>query len=130
MAANIIKPETWVRYRPSLCKGCWAGCCTLPVKVSAEDLYHMGFITYREVNASLPKLFIRLKKEGIVRSLNLRSEVFTLAQRPNHDCIFLDEKRLCTIYERRPSVCRSFPENSKRPGYCPSQRKEKGGYGK
>lgn len=120
---NILNPKTWVRFRPALCRGCWAGCCTLPVKVSTEDLFHMGFLKVDEVNRPLQPLFEKLKKQGIVRRLNQRSAVFTLAEKGNGDCIFLTELRRCSIYSNRPSVCRAFPFNSARPGYCPSQKK-------
>jgi hypothetical protein len=41
---EIAKPTTWKKFNPSMCKGCWAGCCTMPVQVTSEELYHMGFI--------------------------------------------------------------------------------------
>lgn len=83
----------------------------------------MGYLAAHEVNGSLPRIFTKLKKAGVVRRLSTRSSFFTLAQRKNGDCIFLDDNRRCIIYERRPTICRAFPLNSARPGYCPSQRK-------
>ena len=35
-------------------------------------------------------------------------QMLFLAQRPNGDCIYLDSLRGCSIYERRPAVCRAF----------------------
>ena len=32
----------------------------------------------------------------------------TLARRPNGDCVYLDRKHGCTIWERRPIVCREL----------------------
>ena len=119
-----LKPETWVRYRPSLCQNCQAGCCTLPVQVTTEDLYHMGFLKFEEVNGSFKEIAARLKKEGLIQSSNEREAVFTLTQKKGGDCLFLDENRRCTIYERRPTICRRFPENSARPGFCPHREKK------
>lgn len=31
-----------------------------------------------------------------------------LAHKPNRDCIYLDRNKGCTIWERRPSVCRGL----------------------
>lgn len=119
MPVDILRPRTWVRYNPQNCLSCQSGCCTLPLRVDSEDLHHMGFIRADEVNA--PKLPIarRLKKQGIIRSYNQRSELFTIRRHANNDCIFLDEARRCSIYDRRPFVCRSYPEYSVRPGFCP-----------
>lgn len=82
----------------------------------------MGFVQIGEVNGPKKRIATRLKKEGIISSYNARSELFTVKRHRNHDCIFLDEKRLCKIYERRPFVCRSFPQYSARPGFCPHQK--------
>lgn len=121
---DIDRPSSWPKYRAGLCDGCWAGCCTLPVEVSAFDLIRLGLITEDEAAASLKKVARRLSKEGLVRDLNPRTGIFTLEQRGGRDCVFLGEKdRLCTVYERRPEVCRTFPKIGPRPGYCPAKRK-------
>jgi uncharacterized protein len=123
---DVLRPKTWVRYEPSLCKGCRAGCCTLPVVVDAEDLFHMGHLTLYQVTGPLKRIANRLKKEGIIRSFRERSRTFVLQRTKQDECIFLDENRMCRIYDRRPYVCRKFPENAVRPGFCPSQRKSSG----
>lgn len=116
-------PETWVPYRASLCRGCWAGCCTMPVQVTSEELFHMGFLAAHEVNGPLKRIANRLIKQGILRSYNARTRLFRLQQVNGNDCVFLDANRLCKIYDRRPSICREFPRNSVRPGFCPAIRK-------
>lgn len=122
---EIAKPSSWVEFKPSMCRGCWAGCCTMPVQVTSEELYHMGFIDAHQVNGPLKRISQKLIKAGIIKSFNSRNRLFRLKQRENGDCVFLDTNRLCTIYENRPSICRGFPFNSVRPGFCPSQRKRK-----
>jgi Fe-S-cluster containining protein len=119
---DIANPKTWVKFKTSLCRGCWAGCCTMPVQVTSEELFHMGFIEAHQVNGPLKRLAQRLIKMGIIRSFNSRTRLFRLKQHENGDCVFLDANRLCKIYENRPSICRGFPFNGARPGYCPSQR--------
>jgi Fe-S-cluster containining protein len=124
MAVDVGRPSTWVKYRSGLCEGCWGGCCTLPVEVSAYDLMRLGVATEDECASSLKKLARRLENEGITQHFNPRSGIFTLEQRHGRDCIYLDPKtRLCTVYEKRPEVCRKFPSIGPRPGWCPKQEK-------
>ena len=120
---DIGRPSTWVRFTgPKLCEGCFAGCCTLPVEVAASDLIRLGVITEDEANASLKKVFRKLHKEGIVRSFHPTVGLFILEQRMGRDCLYLHpETRQCTVYEKRPEVCRKFPKIGPRPGYCPKQ---------
>lgn len=63
-------------------------------------------------------------RAGMVKNFRVKTGLFTLAQRPNGDCLYLDSERRCTIYDKRPSVCRRFPEIGPRPGHCPAERFE------
>jgi Fe-S-cluster containining protein len=118
------RPSTWVKYKAGLCNGCVAGCCTLPVEVSAADLIRLELITEEEASESLKKVAKKLLKEKWIQAFNARSGIFILDQRYGEDCVFLGRKdRLCTVYEKRPEVCRQFPKIGPRPGYCPGRRK-------
>lgn len=124
MSADAQRPSTWRKYRPGLCDGCWSGCCTLPVEVSAADLVRLKVATEDEAALSLKDLARRLTRERIIQSFNAKTQIFVLAQRAGRDCLYLDEKtRLCTVYERRPNVCRQFPKIGPRPGFCPASKK-------
>ena len=123
MPVDTVRPKSWVPYDPKHCKSCQAGCCTLPLRVDSEDLFHMGFIKMDQVNGPLKRIAKRLLKQGIIRSYSTRTNLFMIQRHKNNDCIFLDQNRRCSIYERRPFVCRSFPEYSARPGFCPYQKK-------
>jgi Fe-S-cluster containining protein len=117
------KPSTWKAYQKGMCEGCSAGCCTLPLEVSAYDLMRLELITEDEAASSLKKAAKRLMKEGIVRSYLAKSGVFMIEQRYGRDCIFLGEKdRRCTVYEKRPEVCRQFPKIGPKPGFCPERK--------
>ncbi len=118
---HIDRPSTWIRYRKGLCEGCWAGCCTLPVEVSPFDLMRLELITEDEAAGSLKKAAKRLMREGLVRDFNPRSQLFILEQRYGRDCIFLDDQRMCSVYDKRPEVCRKFPRIGPRPGWCPAK---------
>lgn len=114
------RPSEWVKYRSGMCQGCWGGCCTLPVEASAGDLIRLGLITEDEAAASLKKVARRLEKEGKIQAFVARSGLFVLEQRNGRDCIYLHPRtRLCTVYEKRPEVCRQFPKIGPKPGYCP-----------
>jgi Fe-S-cluster containining protein len=122
---DVGRPSTWKPYRPALCGDCRAGCCTLPVEVSADDLVQMGLAAVDETRGSLKKLARRLMREGVVKSFRARSGFFTLEQHHNGDCHFLDERRRCRIYDKRPTVCRKFPlELGPRLGYCPHRSRK------
>lgn len=95
----------------------------MPVEVSVRDLVRLGLTTEDEAAASLPAVARRLKKDGITRAFRARSLVFILKQKPGGDCIFLDERRRCTVYEKRPEICRQFPKIGPKPGYCPYRPK-------
>mgnify|MGYP001582742550 CR=1 FL=1 len=133
MASSPVRPDPqrpseWRKYTTGLCEGCIGGCCQLPVETSAADLMRLGVATIDEAASSLKKLARRLMKEGIVRSFHPRIQLFVLEQRNGKygaDCIYLDERtRLCTVYAKRPEVCRQFPKIGPRPGWCPAAPKK------
>ncbi len=125
MKTDKDRPSTWIRYRDGLCETCHASCCTMPVEVNAQDLIRIGITDEDEVNQSKKKLAKRLIKEKVVLSYREGTDLFMLSAKPNGDCYFLDSKtRLCTVYEKRPDVCRKFPEVGPRPGWCPEARKK------
>lgn len=119
------RPSTWQKYRNGLCEGCWAGCCTLPLEVSAYDLIRLGLTSEEEAGESLKRLATRLKKSKMVRSFNPSTGIFIMEQKYGRDCIFLDERRRCSVYEMRPEVCRKFPKIGPRPGFCPAEKIKK-----
>ena len=109
-----------------MCEGCWAGCCTLPVEVSAFDLIRLEVITEDEAASSLKKVARKLHAEGVIQSFSSKTQMFVLEQRGGRDCIYLGKvDRLCTVYEKRPQVCRSFPKIGPKPGSCPQILKNK-----
>lgn len=119
---SIEQPSSWVPFKKNICHECWAGCCTLPVEVSVRDLIRLGLITLDEAASSLKKVARRLSREGWIQTYRAKSQLFVLEQREGRDCIYLDSNRQCTVYEKRPEVCRQFPKIGPRPGYCPKQR--------
>jgi Fe-S-cluster containining protein len=118
-------PRTWVKFKGSLCRDCLGTCCTMPVEVKIDDLLRLEKISVDDMNLTRKKLVARLKKDGLIKSYREATQKFMLTSRPNGDCLFLNEKsRLCTVYEKRPDVCRDFPTRAgNRLGFCPALKK-------
>jgi Fe-S-cluster containining protein len=114
------RPSSWKPYKKGMCEGCWSGCCTLPLEASAFDLIRLELITEDEAASSLKKAARRLMKAGYVKSFHSTSGLFVMEQRYGRDCVFLGDDRRCTVYEKRPEVCRQFPKIGPRPGFCPA----------
>lgn len=94
----------------------------MPLEVSIPDLIRLGFIDETEATSNLSKIAARLKKQQIIQKFHPRKMVFVIAQKKNKDCIFLDEDRRCTVYSKRPEICRQFPKIGPKPGHCPYLR--------
>jgi Fe-S-cluster containining protein len=91
--------------------------------VSAADLIRLELITEDEAACSLKQVAKKLMKEKIIQAYQAKTQLFVLAQKGGRDCLFLDSNRLCSVYSKRPQVCRSFPSIGPRPGYCPKTLK-------
>lgn len=125
LMVDIDRPSTWTKFKPSLCSGCNGNCCKLHVEARVPDLLRLGLLSQDEALWSAKKIARKLEGMKMIQSYRASTMKFTLAQRINHDCIFLDENtRLCTVYDNRPDVCRKFPEVGPRPGWCPEARKK------
>lgn len=120
---DIDRPSTWRAFKKGLCEGCWAGCCTMPVEVKLSDLIRLELTTEDEARGSIKRLAKRLIREGVVSSYRQGTELFMLTQKQGRDCYFLGPNRLCTVYDKRPDVCRQFPSIGPRPGFCPATSK-------
>lgn len=122
---DIDRPSTWRFYKNGMCNNCFGGCCTMPVEVKWEDLLRLGLVQESDLQ-SMRKTVKKLIKEGIITSYRQSTGLYMLSQKANRDCHFLDSKtRLCTVYEKRPGVCRQFPSIGPRPGHCPCFPKAK-----
>lgn len=123
---DVDDPNTWVKYRKGLCRTCTATCCSLPVEAKLSDLVRMELVDSFEAEVTPPKRIAkRLIKSGAVRHFNLKEKKYTLAQRANNDCLYLDQTtRRCTIYDKRPDVCRNHPRIGPRAGFCAYKQKK------
>lgn len=118
---DVDRLDTWSRYRSGLCERCAAHCCTMPVEVRLPDLVRLQLVDAFEAEHEVPKQIAkRLSKAGLIEHFNFKNSIFTLARRASGDCQFLDaQSRRCTVYELRPSTCRTHPQVGPKPGHCP-----------
>lgn len=123
---DVDRPSEWKKFPgQNFCTLCKALCCTMPVEVDIEDLQIMGLVSDDEVaTGSNKKIAKKLLKDKKIVSYRAGTGLFMLSQKTNRDCMYLDSRtRLCSLYERRPKVCRKFPEIGPRVNYCPYQKK-------
>lgn len=99
------KPTPKAQYDCSKCPGY---CCSYPrIEVKESDVErlakHLG-MNAQEVQRKYTRMYD--KDERILRQK--KDEIY------GNICKFFDtEKRSCTVYEGRPSVCREYPNKSK-----------------
>ncbi len=124
---DVDRSETWSKYSKGLCDSCVAHCCTMPCEVKLPDLIRLQLVdTFEAENEEPKQIAKRLTKAGVVEHFNFKNSIFTLARGRGGDCYFLDGKtRRCTVYEQRPSTCRTHPQVGPNPGYCPYEPKSK-----
>lgn len=91
----------------------------MPLEVSLPDLIRLGFVEPEEAIQDLTSIAKKLKKAKIIQRFHPKKMVFVIAQKKNKDCIFLDQNRRCTVYSKRPEICRQFPKIGPKPGFCP-----------
>lgn len=91
----------------------------MPLEVSLPDLIRLGFVKETEAVEDLNKIATQLKEKKIIQKFYPKKMVFVIAQKKNKDCIFLDKNRRCTVYLKRPTICREFPKIGPKPGSCP-----------
>ena len=101
-AAPVKKP---VRYS---CQKCPGYCCSYSeIEITKRDIArlarHFG-LAYEQAEAR----FTKADPERGIRMLRHRKDhIF------NSTCMLFDqEKRRCSVYEARPSVCRAYPDTS------------------
>ncbi|EQC47590.1 YkgJ family cysteine cluster protein [Bacteriovorax sp. Seq25_V] len=81
-------------------RGCSA-CCHTQVSVNADEAQLLASkVINNEVQVDLTKLYIQGNVEN-------NSEKWFALPYDVRGCVFLDDKGACTVYEDRPSVCRT-----------------------
>lgn len=66
------------------------------------------WVTEAEVAALAERVGLSVDAFG-ARYLRRVGARLSLVERANHDCVFWEDGRGCTVYEQRPEQCRTFP---------------------
>ncbi len=103
---NLLTQEDFpYAFEPSACDACEGNCC---IGESGYIWINKAEITKlaSHLNLSIDELGLQyLKKVGYKYSIKER-----VLDENNYACVFFDlEKKQCSIYEARPSQCRTFP---------------------
>jgi len=111
--------KNWQKFKKELCQNCIGLCCYMPVEITNHDLLRMGIFTEFDLEHcnefELAK--IAKKNPGIDR-YTASTKKYTLSQKPNGSCYFLNSEGQCTQYELRPDTCRNHPQIGPKPGHC------------
>jgi len=70
------------------------------------------FLDENEVTAIAERLGLdraAFKRRYTRRVYRKGTRLLSLVERPNHDCIFFERDRGCTVYQDRPRQCRTWP---------------------
>jgi Fe-S-cluster containining protein len=108
----------WSKYKKDMCKSCEGLCCYMPVEVKLSDLVRLEVLT--EFHLELPEkeqIKDALKHPAVAR-YTPSTEKFTLTQKPDGSCYFLDPNKRCTHYSLRPDTCKNHPQIGPKPGFC------------
>lgn len=108
----------WTKYRKGLCDTCLGLCCYMPVEVKVHDLIRLNILDKFHLELSEREQIKDALKHPAVLRYTPSTEKFTLKQKPDGSCYFLDSEKKCTRYQDRPDTCRNHPQIGPRPGFC------------
>ena len=103
--SDLIKKDGYsYSFNPSACESCQGRCCT------GESGYI--YVTMNEIE-NISKLLEMSISDFAQQYLFKKMYKYSIKERKNgesYECVFYDAKSNgCTIYEARPSQCRTFP---------------------
>ena len=114
----------WSQYKKGMCQTCEGLCCYMPVEVEIADLVRLGVLVEFHLELSLKEQIKEALKHPGVSRYTASTAKFTLKQKPDNSCYFLDTNKRCTKYDTRPETCRNHPQIGPRPGFCAYLKKD------
>ncbi|MDO9182731.1 MAG: YkgJ family cysteine cluster protein [Bacteriovorax sp.] len=115
--------QGWTKYKKGLCDSCMGLCCYMPVEVRVSDLIRLNILDEFHLQLNEREQIKDALKHPAILRYTPSSKMFTLKQKPDGSCYFLDLNKKCTQYETRPDTCRNHPQIGPRPGYCAYTKK-------
>lgn len=116
--------KRWSLYKKGMCETCEGLCCYMPVEIMVKDLIRMNILDEFHLELSEKEQIKEALKHPNILRYTPSTQKFTLAQKPDSSCIYLDKQKKCTIYDVRPDTCRNHPKIGPRPNYCAYLKKE------
>ena len=99
---KVSQEETylWLELLRFKCTGCGKCCTGAP-----------GYVWLSQDDIDRLSAFLGISEEVFLRTYTRKvGERYSLLEDPvNYDCVFLKEKKMCTVYEARPKQCQVFP---------------------
>ncbi|MBC7429975.1 MAG: YkgJ family cysteine cluster protein [Bacteriovorax sp.] len=114
----------WTLYKKGMCDSCEGLCCYMPVEVKTSDLIRLGILAEFHLEMTLKEQIKDALKHPGVQRYTASTEKFTLTQKSDSTCFFLDSNKRCTQYDIRPDTCRNHPKVGPRPDFCAYMKKE------
>jgi hypothetical protein len=114
----------WTHFKSGMCDSCEGLCCYMPVEVTTSDLIRLGVLVEFHLELSLKEQIKEAIKHPSVLRYTASTEKYTLSQKSDSSCYYLDINKKCTKYEIRPDTCRNHPKIGARPGFCAYLKKE------
>ncbi len=113
----------WTLYKKGMCDTCEGLCCYMPVEIEISDLVRMNLLTDFHLELDLKEQIKEALKHPSVVRFTASTNKFTLKQKVDGSCFYLDSKKRCTIYDQRPNTCRNHPKIGPKPGFCAYMKK-------
>jgi Fe-S-cluster containining protein len=110
--------RTWLPYKKEMCETCVGSCCYMPVEIMIEDLLRLKILDEFHLELDLKDQTKVALKNPSIRRYTPSTKKFTLTQKPNGACYFLDKEGRCSIYDLRPNACRNHPRIGPKPNFC------------
>ena len=110
--------QGWTKYKKDLCNTCAGLCCYMPVEVNTSDLIRLNILDEFHLELSEREQIKDALKHPSIMRFTPSTEKFTLKQKPDGSCFFLNSEKKCTQYDLRPDTCRNHPQVGPKPGFC------------
>lgn len=114
----LFELRQWRKFEKGLCDTCIGSCCYMPVEIPIEDLYDQGFLDPFIKDYDEKDQIKEALKLNFVKRYTPSSKKFTLYQKKDLSCHFLDNNGRCSIYQNRFSTCRNHPKVGPKPNHC------------
>jgi Fe-S-cluster containining protein len=110
--------KSWQKYKKGMCETCIGLCCYMPVEVTNHDLVRLEILDPFHLNLNEREIIKTAQQHPAIDRFTKSTNKYTLVQKPNMSCFYLDKNGRCTVYEKRPDTCRNHPQIGPRPEYC------------